>query len=173
MELKVVDFNNDVVAANEEGDLLCKGPAQFVGYLKRMEDTIKEHTDGWFITGDRAVMDEDGYIRIAGRNKDIIIRGGENIPVAYVENVIYEHPDVSVVQIIAMPDPRLQEKACAFISMKPGRTPLTLETLREFLAEKGIAKQYWPEHVEIVEDFPRTPSGKIQKFRLRELVTER
>ena len=173
MELKVVDVHNETVPANEEGDLLCKGPSQFVGYLKRMEDTIAEHRDGWFITGDRAVMDEDGYIRIAGRNKDIIIRGGENIPVAYVENCIYEHPDVSVVQIIAMPDPRLQEKACAFISMKQGRTPLTLETLREFLTEKRIAKQYWPEHVEVVDDFPRTPSGKIQKFRLREFIMDR
>ena len=68
-----------------------------------------------------------------------------------------------------MPDPRLQEKACAVISMKPGKTPLTLETLQEFLTEKGIAKQYWPEHVEVVDDFPRTPSGKIQKFRLKRI----
>ena len=173
MEVKVVDVYGETCPVHTEGDLLCKGPSQFVGYLKRLEDTLAEHRDGWFITGDRAVMDEDGYIRISGRNKDIIIRGGENIPVAYVENVIYENPDISVVQIIAMPDPRLQEKACAFISMKPGRTPLSLETLCEFLNQKGVAKQYWPEHVEIVEDFPRTPSGKIQKFRLREIIMER
>lgn len=173
MEVKVVDVYGETCPVHTEGDLLCKGPSQFVGYLKRLEDTLAEHRDGWFITGDRAVMDEDGYIRISGRNKDIIIRGGENIPVAYVENVIYENLDISVVQIIAMPDPRLQEKACAFISMKPGRMPLSLETLCEFLSQKGVAKQYWPEHVEIVEDFPRTPSGKIQKFRLREIIMER
>lgn len=172
MELKVVDFLGEPCAPNQEGDLLCKGPSQFVGYLKNLEQTFAEHKDGWFLTGDRAVMDEDGYIRISGRNKDIIIRGGENIPVAYVENVLYEHPDVSVVQIIAMPDPRLQEKACAFISMKQGMTPLTLPTMQQFLLKKGVAKQYWPEHLEILADFPRTPSGKIQKFRLRELVNE-
>lgn len=173
MEVKVVDFNNEECPVNVEGDLLCKGPSQFVGYLKRLDDTLAEHKDGWFITGDRATKDRDGYIRITGRNKDVIIRGGENIPVAYVENIIYENPDVSVVQIIAMPDPRLQEKACACISMKQGKTPLTLDTLREFLVQKGVAKQYWPEHVEIIDDFPRTPSGKIQKFRLREMVNKR
>jgi cyclohexanecarboxylate-CoA ligase len=118
-------------------------------------------------------MDEDGYIRIAGRNKDIIIRGGENIPVAYVENVLYEHPDIADAQLIAVPDERLQEKACACISMKPGTFPLTMDTMRDFLSQKGVAKQYWPEHLEIMEDFPRTMSGKIQKFRLREMMNEK
>lgn len=173
MELKVVDFDGEMCAPHEEGNLLSRGPAQFVGYVKRLEDTMAEHKDGWFITGDRAVMDEDGYIRIVGRNKDIIIRGGENIPVAYVEDILYEHPDISVVQIIGMPDPRLQEKACAFIMMKSGKKPLTLQSLQEFLAEKGVAKQYWPEHVEVVDDLPRTASGKIQKFRLREMIIQR
>lgn len=172
MELKVVNFQGDTCSPNEEGDLLCRGPALFVGYLKQIDKTMDEYMDGWFITGDRAVMDEAGYIRIAGRNKDIIIRGGENIPIAYVENVLYENPDISVVQIIAMPDARLQEKACAFISMKAGKTPLTLQSVQAFLSEKGIAKQYWPEHVEIIDEFPRTPSGKIQKFRLRERINQ-
>jgi cyclohexanecarboxylate-CoA ligase len=86
-------------------------------------------------------MEEDGYIRISGRNKDIIIRCGENIPVAYVENVLYEHPDISSVQLIAVPDARLQEKACACISMKPGRNPLTLDSMKAFLLKKGLAKQ--------------------------------
>lgn len=173
MELKVVDFDGEECPPNVEGDLLCKGPALFVGYLKQIEGTLSEYKDDWFVTGDRAIMDEDGYIRISGRNKDIIIRGGENIPVAYVENVLYEHPDVAIVQIVGMPDPRLQEKACAFISMKEGRIPLTLESMQRFLQEKGIAKQYWPEHVEIVDEFPRTPSGKIQKYRLREIIKEK
>ncbi|WP_042347225.1 AMP-binding protein [Bacillus massiliigorillae] len=172
MEVEVVNMDGNECDVFEEGDLLCKGPALFVGYLKRLEDTMKEYYDGWFRTGDRAVMDEDGYIRIVGRNKDIIIRGGENIPVAYVENVLYEHPEIAVAQVIAMPDQRLQEKACAYIAMKQGAIPLTLSTLQDFLMQKGIAKQYWPEHVEIVEDFPRTPSGKIQKFRLREMIIE-
>ncbi|WP_078408947.1 AMP-binding protein [Priestia abyssalis] len=172
MEVKVVDLEGEICAPNEEGDLLARGPAMFVGYLKRLEETIAEHQDGWFITGDRAVMDEDGYIRIAGRNKDIIIRGGENIPVTYVENVLYEHPDISDVQVVAVPDPRLQEKACACICMKPGKSPLTMDLLKEFLEGKGVAKQYWPEHLEIMEEFPRTASGKVQKFLLREMIDE-
>lgn len=172
MAVKVVDADFNDLPANEEGSLLCKGPALFVGYLKQMEQTLSEFHDGWFITGDRAIMDEDGYIRISGRNKDVIIRGGENIPVVYIENILYEHPDVAIAQIVAMPDERLQEKACAFIRMKPDTTPLTLQLLQVFLEEKGVAKQYWPERLEILENFPQTASGKIQKFRLRELITE-
>lgn len=173
MELKVVDFEGEVCAPNIEGSLLVKGPALFVGYFKRIDDTLTEYSDGWFITGDRAFMDEDGYIRISGRNKDIIIRGGENIPVAYVENVLYEHPDISSAQVIAVPDSRLQEKACACISMKTGKSPITMDSMQEFLSEKGLAKQYWPEFLEIMDDFPRTASGKIQKFRLREMINEK
>ncbi|MFE4813001.1 AMP-binding protein [Peribacillus simplex] len=173
MELKVVDFEGEVCAPNIEGSLLVKGPALFVGYFKRIEDTLAEYSDGWFITGDRAFIDDDGYIRISGRNKDIIIRGGENIPVAYVENVLYEHPDISSAQVIAVPDSRLQEKACACISMKTGKSPITIDSMQEFLSEKGLAKQYWPEFLEIMDDFPRTASGKIQKFRLREMINEK
>lgn len=173
MSVKVVDADFEKVPPNTEGNLLCKGPSLFIGYLNQLEETQKEFHDGWFITGDRAIMDEDGYIRISGRNKDIIIRGGENIPVAYMENILYEHPDVFAAQIVAMPDPRLQEKACAFICMKPNTAPLTMQALQQFLTEKGIAKPYWPEHLEVVEDFPRTASGKIQKFKLRELIADK
>ncbi|WP_066066759.1 AMP-binding protein [Neobacillus soli] len=173
MDVKVVDLNGQELSPNVEGDLLVRGPALFVGYLKRLELTKSEFDGEWFITGDRAVKDEDGYIRITGRNKDIIIRGGENIPVAYVENILYEHPDISIVQIVAMPDARLQERACAFISLKDGASPLTMESMKIFLAEKGVAKHYWPEHVEVIADFPRTPSGKIQKFRLRAIIDEK
>ncbi|MDQ0269847.1 AMP-binding protein [Cytobacillus purgationiresistens] len=172
MKLKMIDLDGYECAPNIEGDILCKGPALFVGYFQKMEETHSEFRDGWFVTGDRGVMDEDGYIRITGRNKDIIIRGGENIPVAYVENTLYEHPDIADLQIIAMPDPRLQEKACVFIKMKADRQPLILKELQEFLQEKGVAKQYWPEHLETIDDFPRTPSGKIQKYRLREQMKE-
>lgn len=173
MELKVVDLEGEICAPNIAGSLLVRGPALFVGYFKRIDDTLAEYSDGWFITGDRAFIDEDGYIRISGRNKDIIIRGGENIPVAYVENVLYEHPDISSAQVIAVPDSRLQEKACACISMKMGKSPITMDSMQEFLSEKGLAKQYWPEFLEIMDDFPRTASGKIQKFRLREMINEK
>lgn len=173
MEVKVVDEQFKECPRGEEGSLICRGPAQFIGYLKQMDVTESEHYDGWFITGDRAIMDEDGYIRITGRDKDIIIRGGENIPVAYVENVLYEHPDIIDAQLVAMPDPRLQEKACLFVTLRPEVPSLKLEDVTAFLNEKGVAKQYWPEHLEIIDEFPRTPSGKIQKFRLRERVKEK
>ncbi|WP_338450974.1 AMP-binding protein [Niallia oryzisoli] len=173
MEVKVIDSNGDVCPPNQEGDLLTRGPAIFVGYLKNLKGTVSEYKDGWFDTGDRAYMDEDGYIRISGRSKDIIIRGGENIPVVYIENVLYEHEDISDAQLIAIPDPRLQEKACAVIGMKPGRKPLSFQVLQEYLKQKGVAKQYWPEYLEIVEEFPRTPSGKIQKFHLRKMILQR
>lgn len=170
MEVKVVDANGNLCPPNQEGDLLSRGPAIFVGYLKNLEGTLADFHDGWFFTGDRAYMDEDGYIRITGRNKDIIIRGGENIPVAYIENILYEHEDILDAQLIALPDPRLQERACAVISMKPGHKPLSFTDMQDFLRQKGVAKQYWPEYLEIVEEFPRTASGKIQKFLLREKV---
>ncbi len=172
MRVTVVDTDFNEVPPNVEGNLLCKGPSLFVGYLNQLDITQNEFIDGWFITGDRAVMDEDGYIRISGRNKDVIIRGGENIPVAYIENILYEHPDVFAAQLVAMPDPRLQEKACVFICMKPNTAPLTMESMQAFLHQKGVAKPYWPEHLELLEDFPRTASGKIQKFKLREMVAE-
>ena len=172
MEVKVIDPNGNPCPPNQDGDLLSRGPAIFVGYLKNLEGTLSDFQDGWFFTGDRAYMDEDGYIRITGRNKDIIIRGGENIPVAYIENILYEHEDILDAQLIALPDPRLQERACVVISMKPGKAPLSFSEMQEFLKQKGVAKQYWPEFLEVVEDFPRTASGKIQKFLLREKILE-
>ncbi|MEC1157206.1 AMP-binding protein [Cytobacillus horneckiae] len=173
MQIKIINHNGKQCEPNEEGNILCQGPALFVGYFNKLAETEAEFNDGWFITGDRGVMDEDGYIRITGRNKDIIIRGGENIPVAYVENTLYEHPEIADVQIIAMPDSRLQEKACAFIKLKSSHSIIRLEDIQQFLLEKGVAKQYWPEHLEVIMEFPRTPSGKIQKYRLREKVNNR
>ena len=170
MEVKVVDSEFNEMPPNVEGNLLCKGPALFVGYYKQIEVTYSEYQEEWFITGDRAIKDEDGYIRITGRNKDIIVRGGENIPVAYIENVLYEHSDIFAAQVVAIPDSRLQERACACICLKPGAAAFTFEGMQQFLEEKGVAKQYWPERLELFEEFPRTPSGKIQKFKLREIV---
>lgn len=102
----------------------------------------------------------------------MIIRGGENIPVSYVENVLYEHPAIDAVAVVAVPDPRLQERACACVVLSPGRDHLRFEEMQEFLAEKGVAKSYWPERLEVMDAFPTTPSGKIQKFHLRERVEQ-
>ncbi|WP_068399787.1 AMP-binding protein [Kribbia dieselivorans] len=169
MEVRTVDIENNLVAPGTEGRLQARGAFMFVGYLRRLEMTRELFTeDGWFDTGDLAIMDEDGYISISGRTKDIIVRGGENIPVAYVENVLYENPDFRSVAVIGIPDPRLQERACACLVMQDGVEPYDLAKLREYLSAKGVAKQYWPEEVLVMDVFPTTPSGKIQKFHLRE-----
>jgi len=112
-------------------------------------------------------MDADGYIRITGRAKDIIIRGGENIPVAEVEDLLYRHPAVQDAAVVAMPDARLGERACAFVSVKTGQS-FDFNALTAWLAQAGMSRTYWPERLEIVPDMPRTASGKIQKFELRE-----
>ncbi|WP_406635632.1 AMP-binding protein [Amycolatopsis sp. WGS_07] len=169
MRIRVVDANGTELPPGAEGRLQVAGPFLFVGYAERLELARESFTGDWFDTGDLATIDADGYLRIAGRTKDVIIRGGENIPVAYVENVLYEHPDVEAVAVVAVPDPRLQERACACLVLKPGAR-LDLEKLRGFLAEKGVAKQYWPERVALFPELPRTASGKIQKFQLRALV---
>ena len=169
MEVRVVGADGEVVPAGTEGAVQVRGPFLFVGYLDEPQLTADAFQDDWLDTGDLAVMDEEGFIRLSGRTKDIIIRGGENIPVAYVENVLYEHPALESVAVIALPHPRLQEIACAAVTLREGQT-LTFEDLQAFLREKGVAKQYWPEELRVMDEFPRTPSGKIQKFKLRDEV---
>jgi len=150
-----------------------RGPAQFVGYFKRPAFTAEGHTaDGWFKTGDRATLDAAGYVSITGRSKDIIIRGGENIPVAEVENLLFAHPKIAAVAIVSYPDPRLVERACAVVVPRPGES-VALADVVGYLEKQDLAKHKFPERVEVVSEFPMTPSGKIQKYRLRELVNER
>ncbi|SMX70075.1 MULTISPECIES: AMP-binding protein [unclassified Brevibacterium] len=172
MQVRIVDPLREPVSAGTEGKVQVKGPFLFVGYLSEPNLTEEAFDGDWLDTGDIAEMDEDGFIKIGGRSKDIIIRGGENIPVAYVENVMYEHPAISQVAIVAVPHPRLQEIACAVVTLKDGHT-FTMDDLREFFAAKGVTKHYWPEVLQILDEFPRTPSGKIQKFKLREEVVSR
>jgi cyclohexanecarboxylate-CoA ligase len=170
MEVRVVDAEGRPVPTGAVGRLQARGTFTFVGYLKKPELNAWDE-EGWFETGDLARMDEDGYIRIAGRSKDVIIRGGENIPVVEVENLLYRHPKVQDAAVVAMPDPRLGERACAFVVPRPGERP-SFEEMTAFLAKEGMAKSYWPERLEIVEAMPRTPSGKIQKFKLREAAAK-
>ncbi len=173
MEIRTVDADDTPVPAGAEGRLQVRGPSLFVGYYRRLDETRAQFAPGgWFDTGDLAVIDEQGYVRISGRTKDVIIRGGENIPVAFVENALYENPKIASVALVGVPDPRLQERACACVVLKPGVDGFTLEEMRRHLAETGVAKQYWPERLEVLADLPTTPSGKIQKFRLRERIGE-
>jgi cyclohexanecarboxylate-CoA ligase len=173
MEVQVVDDAGAPVPFGTEGDLLSRGAAQFVGYYRRPQFTADAHTDdGWFRTGDRATLDRDGYVTITGRAKDIIIRGGENIPVVEVENLLYTHPKIAGVAIVGMPDPRLGERACAVVIPREGQT-LTLVEIVRFLEQHELARQKLPERLELVSEFPTTPSGKIQKYKLRDLVVQR
>ena len=114
-----------------------------------------------------AFLDAEGYVRINGRSKDLIIRGGENIPVMEIENLLYKHPAVAMVAIVGYPDARLGEKACAFVAVKPGNS-FTLEEMGHYLSDAQVTRQYHPERLELMEDLPKTPSGKLQKFKLRE-----
>jgi len=170
MEVRVVDANRQAVGPGDEGQLQVRGCSNFVGYLKRPE-LGKTDAEGWFDTGDLARMDADGYIRISGRSKDIIIRGGENIPVVEVENLLFKHPAISGVAIVGYPDPRLGERACAFVTLREGAA-LAFEEMVSYLKAQKMASQYIPERLELVQELPRTPSGKIQKFKLRELARD-
>jgi cyclohexanecarboxylate-CoA ligase len=167
-EVRVVDAAGRETARGEIGGLQVRGASLFTGYLKRPH-LYRLDGDGWFDTGDLARMDQAGYIRICGRSKDVIIRGGENIPVVEVEAALYRMPEVLDAAVVAMPDPRLQERACAFVSLQPGRK-LDLAAVCKHLAGEGFSKHFWPERLEVLAEMPRTPTGKIQKFVLREIA---
>jgi cyclohexanecarboxylate-CoA ligase len=168
MEVKVVDEGGQSLPVGETGRLMVRGAQVLLGYFRR-PDLRTTDSEGWFDTGDLAYLDAEGYIRISGRTKDVLIRGGENVPVVEIENLLLQHPAVGAVAIVGYPDRRLGERACAFIVLREGaRDTLELAAVQAFLAERKVAKPYWPERVEIVEDLPRTPTGKTQKFLLRQ-----
>ncbi len=170
MEVRVVGDDNQPLPPDTDGRLQVRGVGNFVGYLKKPE-LFATDPDGWFETGDLARMREDGYIRISGRSKDVIIRGAENIPVVEIEELLYRHGAVEDAAIVAMPDERLGERVCVFVTLKPGQA-LSFEDMIGYLVEQKMAKQYFPERLEIIDAMPRTPSGKIQKFRLREIAQD-
>ncbi len=171
MEVRVLDDHGQQVPAGVEGHLQVRGASLFLGYLKRPEWYTVD-PDGWFDTGDLAQMDTCGYIRITGRTKDVVIRGGENIPVVEIENLIYTHPAVTSVALVGCPDERLGERVCAYVTLHEGEPALSLAELVSFLLEHRLSKNYLPEYLEVLPALPRTPSGKIQKFKLRELARD-
>ena len=169
VEIKITNKQGQQKAVNEAGRLMIRSCSSFGGYLKRshLNDTDQ---DDWFDTGDIAYQDEQGYIRICGRKKDVIIRGGENIPVAEIESLLYKHPNIAVIAIVAYPDERLGERACAIVKLKDPTQQLQFTDMVEFLKTHNLAMQYIPERLEIWDEIPMTPSGKIQKFKLRDLL---
>jgi cyclohexanecarboxylate-CoA ligase len=169
-EVKVVDFDGKTLPAGEAGRLLVRACSNFGGYLQRPQLNNTD-AEGWFDTGDLARIDDRGYIRISGRSKDVIIRGGENIPVFEIESLLYRHPAVAQAAIVAYADERLGERACAVVVPKPGQT-LDLAAMVDFLKAQKVALQYIPERLIVREAMPATPSGKIQKFKLREMLRD-
>jgi cyclohexanecarboxylate-CoA ligase len=169
-EVGVIDAESKPLPPGETGRLVVRACSNFGGYLKRPQWNGTD-AEGWFDTGDLARIDADGYIRISGRSKDVIIRGGENIPVVEIEALLYRHPAVAQVAIVAYPDERLGERACAVIVPKAGQT-IDFAAMTEFLKQQKLAMQYIPERLVVREAMPATPSGKIQKFRLRDMLRE-
>jgi cyclohexanecarboxylate-CoA ligase len=150
-----------------------RGPELFVGYLDPELNTAAFTDDGWFRTGDRAVIDADGYVQITGRTKDIIVRGGENISAKEIEDLLFEHPDIADVAVVGMPDPVMVERICAYVvPAHPSAAP-TFDDILAFLRAQQIANQKLPERLEIIDRLPRTATGKIQKFVLRDHVRAR
>jgi cyclohexanecarboxylate-CoA ligase len=168
MEARIVDEAGKPRPAGAEGRLQVRGCSIFGGYLKRPQLNGVDD-EGWFETGDMATLDDRGYIRICGRSKDIIIRGGENIPVVEIEALLYKHPAVASAAIVGYADERLGERACAFVTTLAGQS-LSFDEMVDFLMEQKVAKQYLPERLVVREQLPATPTGKVQKFKLREML---
>jgi fatty-acyl-CoA synthase len=174
VEVKVVDPTSGlVVSRGERGELCTRGYSVMLGYWEQPDQTAEAiDAAGWMHTGDLATMDDDGYVNIVGRIKDMIIRGGENVYPREVEEFLYTHPAVADVQVIGVPDERYGEVVCAWIVPRAGEE-LTEDEVREFCAGK-IARYKIPQLVRFVDSFPMTVTGKIQKFKMRELeIAER
>ncbi|MGQ0841908.1 AMP-binding protein [Actinokineospora sp.] len=171
IRIKLVGPDGEDVPTGEEGEICYWGPGAILGYWRNPERTSAAiDAEGWHHTGDLGKLDADGYLRVSGRLKDIIIRGGTNISAAEVEGHLVAHPDVAQVAVVAYPDERLGEKACAVVVPRSGAAP-TLDELADFLrTERQISAQKLPERLVLVDELPITATGKIQKFRLRELA---
>jgi cyclohexanecarboxylate-CoA ligase len=168
IEVKVCGPQGEILPPGETGDLFVRGCSQFAGYLKRPELNNTD-AEGWFHTGDLAYTDDEGYIRINGRSKDVVIRGGENIPVVEIENLLYKHPAIASVAVVGFPDKRFGERVCAFVALKQGQR-FTFEDMTAYLDQLQLTRQYFPERLEVLEQMPQTPSGKLQKFKLRDMA---
>lgn len=151
----------------EDGEILSRGPDLCLGYTDPALTERAFDDEGWYRTGDIGVIDEDGYLTITDRKADIIIRGGENISALEVEEALLALPAVAEAAVVAAPDARLGEHAAAVLRLRPGHPAPTLDEMRAHLERAGLARQKWPEELHTVEEFPRTASGKVQKFVLR------
>jgi acyl-coenzyme A synthetase/AMP-(fatty) acid ligase len=173
-EVRIVDTLGHEVPRGEEGDIAYRGAMNALEYINQPEETAANYTaDGFHRSGDLGTMDANGYVRVTGRLKDIVIRGGLNISVRQVEDLLSAHPAVGDLAVVGMPDERLGEKVCCYLVPADGAAPLTLDEIREYLLGEGLAIQKVPERLEIVETLPTTATGKIQKHLLRADIAAR
>jgi acyl-coenzyme A synthetase/AMP-(fatty) acid ligase len=170
MQVSIRDDGGNEVPPGVEGEICSKGPGVMLGYWQDPEQTAAAFAGGWFHSGDLGRMNEAGYMRVTGRKKDIIIRGGMNISALEVEALLLQHPSVKEVAVVGMPDARLGEKLCAYVVPVQGAHP-TLEELTEFMKSKRVMMQKLPERLELRESLPLTPTGKVEKFRLRDEIS--
>lgn len=174
VEIKVVDDARKTLPPGCEGEEASRGPNVFMEYFDEPELTARAlDEEGWYYSGDLCRMDEAGYIKITGRKKDIIVRGGENISSREVEDILLQHPKIHDACVVAMPDERLGERSCAYVVLKAPHHSLSLEEVVAFFSRKRVAKYKYPEHIVVIEKLPRTASGKIQKFLLRKDIMRR
>ncbi|HAX4931914.1 TPA: medium-chain fatty-acid--CoA ligase [Escherichia coli] len=174
VEIKVVDDARKTLPPGCEGEEASRGPNVFMGYFDEPELTARAlDEEGWYYSSDLCRMDEAGYIKITGRKKDIIVRGGENISSREVEDILLQHPKIHDACVVAMPDERLGERSCAYVVLKAPHHSLSLEEVVAFFSRKRVAKYKYPEHIVVIEKLPRTASGKIQKFLLRKDIVQR
>jgi acyl-CoA synthetase (AMP-forming)/AMP-acid ligase II len=165
--IKVVDFDGQPCEPGQEGELWVNGPQRLLGYVDSHLDAEAFDDDEYFRTGDLGTIDSDGFVRITGRLKDIIIRNAENISALEIEAVLVQHPSVADVAVVGLPDDRTGERACAVIVLAPGVEALSIPELARHCTAAGLAKLKIPEQLEIVEALPRNPMGKVLKHVLR------
>ena len=173
-QLKVLRKDDSEAKTGEQGALVMRGPQRFLGYFNRPKlDEEMFLEGGWFRTGDIASLDEEGYLNITGREKEIIIRGGANISVAEIEAKLIGDPRIDQLAIVDVPDERLGERLCACVVPKDAEIELTLNDITAIASEQGLAKYKWPEYLEIMDALPLSPAGKVRRPALKEIVLDR
>lgn len=168
VDLRIVDDEGNDLRAGDAGEIWSRGPDMCAGYTDPVLTAEAFDDEGWYHSGDIGILDDDGWLTITDRKKDIIIRGGETISPVEVEDVLMRMNEIVEAAVVAAPDERLGEHGCAFVRLTDGIDVLTLDEVQAHLAGIGLAKQKWPEDLRVVDDFPRTPSGKVKKFELRD-----
>lgn len=172
LEVKICNEDGSVVAIGERGEICTRGYSVMKGYWDEAERTAETiDKDGWLHSGDLGVMDEEGFVQVVGRLKDMIIRGGENVYPREVEEFLFTHPEIQDVQVFGIPDEKFGEQVCAWIQLKAGAS-VSADSLQTFCKDK-ITHFKVPKFIEFVEEFPMTVTGKIQKFRMREIMLEK